>query len=341
VSKAEVTREGLRGVRPGREAMMWSPNGGVGPERPHDHPGASYYGRPVIKPPVWAERDIAGYLFTGGLAGASSLLAAGADLTGRRRLARRSRLCAMAALGLSFAALVHDLGRPRRILNMLRVVKPTSPMSVGSWILSAYAPLVAGAAVGDVLGVAPRARRAAGLGAGVLGASVATYTAALVANTAVPAWHGGRREMPFLFAGSAASAGGGMAMVAVPLAESGPARRMAVAGALAELAAERKMDRSLGSVAEALHAGKAGKRMRAAKALTAAGALGAATLGRRSRLAAMLSGAALVAGSALTRFGLFEAGMASAHDPRHTVGPQRRRLEERNGIRPSAQSSRG
>ena len=49
-----------------------------------------YYGRPIIKPPVWEEREIAGYLFTGGLAGASSILAAGADLTGRPTLARGS-----------------------------------------------------------------------------------------------------------------------------------------------------------------------------------------------------------------------------------------------------------
>ena len=43
----------------------------------------SYYGRPVIKPPVWEERDIAGYLFLGGLAGASGAVALGAAVTGR------------------------------------------------------------------------------------------------------------------------------------------------------------------------------------------------------------------------------------------------------------------
>ena len=38
----------------------------------------SYYGRPVIKAPVWKTPDVPLYLFLGGLAGGSSLLAEGA-----------------------------------------------------------------------------------------------------------------------------------------------------------------------------------------------------------------------------------------------------------------------
>lgn len=254
------------------------------------------------------------------------MLAAGADLGTQPILARRCRLCATAAIGTSLAALIHDLGRPERFLNMLRVFKPTSPMSVGVWLLAIYAPLTAGAAAGDVLDIAPRSTRAAGLSAGLLGAGVATYTAALIADTAVPAWHGGHRELPFLFAGSAASAAAGFALVAAPLRESGPAARTAVLGCVGELAAEQLMERRLGIVAEVLHEGTAGARLRAAKTLTVAGALGAATLARRSRTGAVLSGTALLAGSALTRFGLFAAGVASAEDPKYTVLPQRRRL---------------
>ena len=159
---------------------------------------------------MWAERDIAGYLFAGGLAGASSILAAGADLTGRPRLARRAKLCATAAIGVSLAALIHDLGRPARFLNMLRVFKPTSPMSVGVWILSAYAPLNGASAASELTG--DRAAHGAGgrRRRRPAGAGVASYTAALIADTAVPAWHEGHRELPFLFAGSAASAAGGV-----------------------------------------------------------------------------------------------------------------------------------
>ncbi|MCW3031263.1 MAG: polysulfide reductase [Solirubrobacterales bacterium] len=344
MSDAEVTREGLGGVRPGREARTWSHGGPDGQpeaggrrrrreEGAFDHPGSSYYGKPIINPPVWEERDIAGYLFAGGLAGASSLLAAGAELTGRRRMARRSKLCAAAALGASLVALVHDLGRPARFLHMLRVFKPTSPMNVGSWLLGAYGPLNGAALASDVLGVAPRAGRAASIGAGAFGAGVAAYTGALIANTAVPAWHEGHRELPFVFVGSAASAGGGFGMLASPLQESAPARRMAVIGAVGELAAEQLMERRLGIVAEVLHDGKAGKRLKAAKALTALGAVGALGLAPRSRVAAALSGVSLLAGSALTRFGLFEAGMASARDPNYTVAPQRERLRSQSDRR--------
>jgi hypothetical protein len=294
-----------------------------------EHPGDSYYGRPIIKPPVWEEREIAGYLFTGGLAGASSILAAGADLTGRPALARGSRAMATGAIGVSLLALIKDLGRPARFLNMLRVFKPTSPMSVGVWILVGYAPLAGGAAASDVSGRLPRLGRLAGLGAAALGSAVATYTAALIANTAVPAWHEGRRELPILFAGSAASAAAGWGLVVAPLAENEPAIRMAVLGAAVELGAEHLLERRLGLIAETLHDGKAGRRLGLAKALSAAGGIGAGLLARHSRPAAIAAGAALLAGSAFTRFGIFEAGMASARDPKYTVEPQRRRREAR------------
>jgi hypothetical protein len=351
MSEAGVTREGLAGVRPGREAQTWSgaERGGDArarerPDSSGDHAGSSYYGRPIIKLPVWEELDIAGYLFAGGLAGASSILAAGAEVSGRRRMARRCRLTASAALGVSLVALVHDLGRPERFLNMLRVFKPTSPMNMGSWLLGVYGPLNGVAAAADVLGVAPRSGRAAGVGAGLLGAGVASYTAALIADTAVPAWHESRDELPFLFVGSAAAAAGGFALLVSPLEETAPARRMALLGATAELVAERLLERKLGIIAETLHEGTAGRRLRAAKALTAAGTVVVATLAQRSRLAAAAGGSALVAGSALTRFGLFAAGIASARDPRYTVEPQRQRLRERAraaGAEPGAGTDAG
>jgi hypothetical protein len=272
----------------------------------------SYYGKPIINPPVWEELDIAGYLFTGGLSGACAIVAAGADLTGRPVLARRARLGAVGAIGASLGALIHDLGRPARFLNMLRVFKPTSPMSVGVWILVAYSPLTAAAAGSDVLGVAPRTGRAAGIGAAVLGSAVASYTAALIADTAVPAWHDGYRELPFLFVSSAAAAGAGFGLLLGPSNEVGPLRRLAIIGAAGELVAEYALERRLGMVAETLHQQR---RLKAAKLLTAFGGLVGGRIG----------GAALLAGSALTRFGIFAAGMASARDPKYTVGPQRER----------------
>jgi formate-dependent nitrite reductase membrane component NrfD len=300
---------------------------------------SSYYGRPVIKEPVWKAPDVAGYLFFGGLAGASSVLAAGAQLSGYRELARTAKVGALGAISLSAAALIHDLGRPGRFANMLRVFKPSSPMSVGSWLLAGYGPVAGAAAVSEVTGILPKAGTAATLGAGLLGPAIATYTAALICDTAVPAWHAGYREMPYVFAGSAASAAGGLGLLATAPADAGPARHLAVLGAAVELIAKRQLIRRLAgseepgsrapgsqvqSLAEPYETGTTGAILRLAEFLTA-GALAGAVLGRRSRAVSALAGASLVAASAMTRFGIFEAGMASARDPKYTIVPQRQR----------------
>ena len=92
---------------------------------------------------------------------------------------------------------------------MMRVFKVTSPMSVGTWLLGGYAPAAGVAAAAALTGRLPRIGSTATAGAALLGPAVAAYTAALVTDTAVPAWHDGYREMPFVFTGSAAMAAGG------------------------------------------------------------------------------------------------------------------------------------
>ncbi len=158
-------------------------------------------------------------------------------------------------------------------------------------------------------------------------------TAALICDTAVPAWHEGYREMPYVFAGSAASAAGGLGLLATHPADAEPARNLAVLGAAVELIAKRQLIRRLArsqgqSLAEPYEAGTTGAVLRLAEFLTA-GALAGAVLGRRSRAVSALTGASLMAASAMTRFGIFEAGMASARDPKYTIVPQRRRAGHR------------
>jgi hypothetical protein len=284
----------------------------------------SYYGQPIINAPVWKAPDIAGYLFLGGLAGASSVVALGASLIDSSGLARVAKVGAAGAISLGAAGLVHDLGRPERFVNMLRVFKPTSPMSVGSWLLAAYGPAAAASAGSAMTGFLPGVGTAATVGAAALGPFVSTYTAALISDTSVPAWHAGHREMPYLFAGSSLSAAGGLGLLAAPIGDVGPARVAALVGATGEIAAARLMQQRLGEVAEPYQSGKGGRLMRAAEALTVAGVVGA-VVGGRSRLT-RIAGMAMLAGSALTRFGVFEAGMASARDPKYTVKPQRERL---------------
>jgi len=322
---------GRRGRRTGRKG------GGEKPVVPAAD-FRSYYGRPVVKETVWGP-DIPSYLFLGGLAGASSVLAAGADLTGHDELARAAKCGAAGAISLSMVALVHDLGRPLRFINMLRVIKVTSPMSVGTWILSGYTPLALTAAACAVTRKLRWPGLAATLGAAALGPAVAAYTSVLLADTAAPAWHGGYREMPFLFVGSAATAAGGFGMLAVRPEHARQAVSLAVLGGVGELTAKRLLVRRLGTEAEPYESGRAGKLMRGAEGLLWAGlagtVLGSTVLGSRSRVAARLAGAALLAASALTRFGVFEAGRASARDPKYTVGPQRERAEARESAAPA------
>jgi hypothetical protein len=159
----------------------------------------------------------------------------------------------------------------------------------------------------------------------VLGPALVTYTAALLGDTAVPAWHEAHRELPFVFAGSAAAAAGGVAMLAAPVDEAGPARRMAVAGATLELAATERMVRQLGLVGEPYHKGQPGLLLKTARALTIGG-VALSPFSRCSRIVSALAGGSYLAGSLLTRFGVFQAGLASAGDPKYTVVPQRERL---------------
>ncbi len=282
---------------------------------------SSYYGRPVLKPPVWTN-DIAYYFFLGGLAAGSSLLAAGADRTGRTALRRGSRLGAAAAISAGSVYLIKDLGRPERFHHMLRVAKLTSPMSVGTWILTAYGPLAGLAAVAEVVPGRMRGRlvgrlltaagRPAGLGAAVLAPAVASYTSVLISDTAVPAWHEALDVLPFIFTGSAAASAGGLGMIVAPVAEAAPARRLALYGAIVEITASRKLEGRGTAAAEPYLAGETGRRLNRASTLTVTGVLGSLLFGRRSRLAAVASGIALLLGGLYERLGIFQAGIESA-----------------------------
>jgi hypothetical protein len=216
---------------------------------------------------------------------------------------------------------------------MLRMFKVTSPMSLGSWVLAAFGPVAALAALDAWTAALPSPlARAAKTSAAVLGLPLATYTAALIADTAVPVWHEAHRELPYLFGASALAASGGLVAATSPVAEAAPARVAGVAGALAEQVLDRVVHKRLGMVAEPLSKGRAGRYRTAARWSTRAGAaLLAASAVRRSRALDVAGGLALTAGSLFTRLGYFHAGTASATDPRYTVQPQRERLERRTG----------
>jgi formate-dependent nitrite reductase membrane component NrfD len=287
----------------------------------------SYYGRPVIKEPVWT-MEIPFYFFCGGLAGAAAPLALGASLAGNRQLARAASGLALGGAVASPALLISDLGRPARFLNMLRLFKPSSPMSMGSWVLAGLGPATALGAGRELLGVAPVAGRIGQVGAALLGPVLSTYTAVLLADTAVPIWHEARRELPFVFAGGSMATAGAAASALVPARQARPARRLALIGALVELCATRLMERRLGALGEPYHQGTSGRLNAAAQLLMTAGA-GTTFAARRGRASRAAGAGLILAGGLLTRWAVFKAGFASARDPKYTVGPQRERLADR------------
>jgi hypothetical protein len=286
----------------------------------------SYYGRPIIKEPVWTW-EIPTYFFTGGLAGASAVLATTAKLSGNEELSKKALYIGAVADLVSPALLISDLGRPERFHHMLRVVKVTSPMNIGSWVLLVSGGASNTAAVLELLGRLKPIKLLAEAVSTLAGPLLATYTGVLVADTAVPVWHDGRRELPWIFGASAMASAGAAASIFTRPEAAGPARRLAVAGVIAEGALMQLMEARLGTVGEVYREGEAGTFSRAAKGLATAGAALLALRGKKSRAALVLGGAMVCAGEMCVRWAVFKAGVQSARDPKYGVESQRRRVE--------------
>lgn len=288
----------------------------------------SYYGQPVLKEPAWTW-EVPWYLWYGGLTGVSSSVAALARRAGDHRLADRAALVAASGAAVNPALLVADLGRPHRFLNMLRVVKPTSAMSMGSWTLFLHSSAAATTGALTLAGRLPRLRGISETASGLLGLLMASYTGVLVADTSIPVWHEARRELPALFAGSAA-ASAGAALLLVDGGSTAP-RRLALGGAVAEIAAARAMRLRLGEIGEVYDQPPARGLQHAAEVCAAAGAgiiVAGSRARRRSRGRALVAAgsAVLLAGAACQRWAVFKAGFASARDPKYVVKPQRDRV---------------
>jgi formate-dependent nitrite reductase membrane component NrfD len=290
----------------------------------------TYYDKPAIKPPVWIW-SVPAYFYVGGVGGAAMVLAFAAQILAESRLREfeeRCRWIGAVGGGIGTVFLIHDLGRKERFLMMLRVFRPTSPMSVGSWVLAAATPLSAGSALLTFAhGRLYRwAGQAAGIAAGLLGMPLATYTAVLISNTAVPVWQQSRRILPLLFGASSLA---GLASV-LDLMELRDHERhvgtyIGTVGRVAELAAGAVMEREVArvpQVARSLHEGVAGALWTAAKVATASSLIISLLPGqtRGKRIAAGLLG---TVGALCLRFSVFHAGRAAALDPRATFHQQR------------------
>jgi Polysulphide reductase, NrfD len=305
-----------------------SSGNGAGPEHI-----TSYHGQPVIKEPVWSW-EIPLYFYLGGVAGASGGLAYLSELRGNQELARRSYAVAMAGLSISPALLISDLGRPWRFLNMLRMFKVSSPMSVGSWILSGSGASTALAALNAWTGLLPGPARVARPAAAAFGLPLSTYTAALIANTAVPVWHEARRPLPWVFGSGAALGAGAAAVMVTPPAHAAPARRLALGAAALEGPLMELMRYRLGRHGEPYRHGTPAVAANVSRAAIVSGTALLFRYGGSSRAAAVASGGLLSLGALATRWSVFKAGFRSAADPKYVIGPQRGRIAR--GLRKGA-----
>jgi formate-dependent nitrite reductase membrane component NrfD len=316
-------------VKPRDERMQeitpraWGQIPSVAPSDP------TYYDRPLLKAPVW-EWDIPVYYFLGGAAGAALVLGAAAQLDGDKGLkdfVQRSHWVGIAGSSLGAAFLIHDLGRPSRFLNMMRVFRPTSPMNMGVWILSGAAPMAITAGLfGARRGLLGAVGSAAGYGAGLFGAGLASYTGVLVANTAIPIWQHSRRVLPPLFAASAMSTA---ASILDLLSENARAMKITLlfgtAGRVAELTAGLALEgnaRMAPRIARPLREGVTGTLWRAANMLTAA-SLVVSLIPGQSRTRRKWAGLFGALGSLALRFAVHYAGAASARDARASFQHQR------------------
>lgn len=307
----EAERKGLvtgTGIRPG------------GSPFPRASEETGYYGINLLKEPQWTW-EIPLYFFVGGAAGSSAVIAAMADWIGDDfELARHARWVATAGAGLSSALLISDLGRPSRFLNMLRIVKPQSAMSVGAWVLAAFGTFSAAATFAklveerwDFLPV-----RVVGnlsqFASAVTGLPFHNYTGVLIGATVIPAWNKNIETLPIHF---------GMSGV------------QSACSILELLGHENRALNLLGIFANALETyegfhleSRTERELRPLKRgasgwITRTGGLLSGPLPLALRLAALFTGSKRVrqaaaisgiAGSILTRYGWVQAGHASARD---------------------------
>ncbi|HJV35426.1 NrfD/PsrC family molybdoenzyme membrane anchor subunit [Geomonas sp.] len=280
-----------------------------------------YYRLPLLKEPVWIW-SVPAYFYVGGVAGGTALLAA--LLHGKRKvkkLAFRCRVLAFLGSTIGPGLLTWDLGRMLRFLYMLRVFRPTSPMSIGSWSLAGTGLL---STISLLLGDKPVARPAA-LGTAAGGLMLAGYTGVLLGNTANPLWQARRNTLPFLFTASAmASTAGVLEMLPLNKREDEVVRTFGLAGKIGEIACMAAMERQTSAEPEAgrgLKEGKGGLLWKSAEVMVTAGIV-LSLIPVKLTWKRRLSGALTTVGAICLRYALLESGKHAAREPRVLIESQ-------------------
>jgi formate-dependent nitrite reductase membrane component NrfD len=299
---------------------------------PNRAPSETYYDLPVVKAPPW-KWYVPAYFYFGGLAGAASSLAGAVQLAGRAShapLERKLHWISTAGEAIGGVCLIADLGRPARFHHMIRVFRPTSPMNVGTWILSAASATSGWSLLGSLCGRERIPRpTVSGVTGAIAGTMLSTYTGVLLGNTAIPVWKATRRQLPLWYASlSAASLASLLELGSSSTAiERRLVRAYSIGAKTAAFVTLRSVVRAADAegVGQPLREGSSGRMWRYARWLAAGSLIATVLPGGRKR--AWIAGALGTASAVLSRFAIVAAGHASAADPRATFEPQRRALE--------------
>lgn len=307
-------------------------------------PPPTYYDQPAVKPPPYDWR-ISGYIFLAGLAGAGQIISTLADRGGpeQKPLVRNGRILGLVGTILGTPMLIADLKTPKRFYNMLRIFRPTSAMSIGSYILTDFGFFSGVTALGQGLAARlPWIGKLVGLSQGpaaVYGAGMSVYTASLLSATSNPLWSAAPRALGAQF--GAASMATAAAALSLAEAASGRRRTSATLDALVMISAISegvagmlaKHQRQAQGVDAPLSHGTWAWSYRAALVLGIGVPLACHGLNlmrpasRRSERLSIAGSLATLAGGALLRHTLLRAGMDSAKDPAlylHQTQPGRR-----------------
>jgi Polysulphide reductase, NrfD len=263
----------------------------------------TYYDLPLLKKPVWTW-EVPTYFFVGGAAGAAAVLGAAAEVAGGgEKLARDARWIAAIGAVASGPLLIADLGRPERFLNMLRVFKPQSPMSVGAWTVAVFGA----AATASVMIPNRPLRHAATAMAAVSGLAMCTYTGVLIGATTIPVWKQNVKLLPVHFGASGLASA--VSLLELRGHRSSALNSLGLGAAIFESATEFALHGAKERESLPIRRGPSGKIARIAGALSGPIPLLLRLLGARK-----LAAASTLAGSLATRIAWVQAGKASAAD---------------------------
>jgi formate-dependent nitrite reductase membrane component NrfD len=265
---------------------------------------------------VWTW-EVPAYFFVGGAAGAAAVVGAVARVAGADpALVRDARWLAAVGGAVSPALLVSDLGRPERFLNMLRVFKIRSPMSVGAWTLVAFSNAAGASAFANAFATASDARLpvrivadAAGVLAAATGLVLSTYTGVLIGATTVPVWSRNVSLLPIHF--GASGLGSAVSILELMGHRDRALNAVGIGAAAAETAIGIVLESRHDPALDPLKRGWSGSVTRLGGVLSGPLPLALRVLGGRSMTARRVAAAATIAGSMLTRVGWMAAGRES------------------------------